>query len=266
MASRSVSLHLFVLTVVLLLAGAAAQAQAPSTTSPTQGQATPGVAPRLPAAPEPSEPEWRLGAMTFGADTSVTTAYVWRGWILDTGRCLQPDVWVKMGDLTVTSWVNVHMMSGTSLSLTEHDLSVDYSHEAGRVTLSAGWINYATLGHQAGNTNEFYGGLRLKTLFNPGVQVYHDVQLGNGTYVSLSANQGFPIVRRVGGTAQVSVGYNHHQYTEVSGWSDVAVTLKLNVEVPSARVTLQPTIAYSHSLLPDVFPSRVFGGLSVAFK
>jgi hypothetical protein len=84
--------------------------------------------------------------------------------------------------------------------------------------------------------------------------------------VSLSASQDFPIARRLSGTAEVSLGYNRHQFTDVSGWSDVAVTFNINIEVPSARLTLQPTIAYSHSLLPDLFPSRVFGGLTVAFK
>ena len=35
---------------------------------------------------------------------------------------------------------------------------------------------------------------------------------------------------------------------------------------PSARVALQPAITYSHSFMPDLFPSRLFAALSMAFK
>jgi hypothetical protein len=261
MASHPVRVRLLLLTLALLCTATVgdAQAQAPA---PAQ---VPGLTPPA-SLPDASEPEWRWRFMSFGADASVTSAYVWRGWTLDPGRCLQPDLWVAMGEFTVTSWASVHTMTGTSTSLSEHDLTVDYSHDAGRATLSAGWTNYTTFGDDAGTTNEFYGGLRLNTLLNPGVQVYHDVQLGKGTYVSLSASQDFPIAPRLSGTAEVALGYNRHQFTDVSGWSDIAVTFNLNIAVPSARLTLQPTIAYSHSLLPELFRSRVFGGLAVAFK
>ncbi len=238
--------------VVLLLLAGAASAQGTATVSD-------------PPAPD-AGPEWRWRVVTVGADVAMTGAYVWRGFVLHDGACLQPDLWAKFGGFTVTSWLNVRNTVTGDNHLNEHDLIVDYSREVRVVTLSAGWTNYRIFGNQSGQTNEFYAGLRAGVPLQPGVQVYKDVQQGSGTYVSLSAIQEWPVGTRATGTAQVAIGHNNHMYIDRSGFSDVAVTVKLSVPVPSARVALQPAVTYSRSLMPDQFPSRLFAALSMAFK
>lgn len=213
-----------------------------------------------------TEPEWRWGPLTVGGDVAITSAFVWRGFVLHDGACLQPDVWLALSDFTVTSWLNVRRGIPGDNHFNEHDFTVDYSRDAGRMTLSAGWTNYRFFGLEAGHTNEFYAGASADVLLQPGVTVYKDVQMGSGTYVSVSAGHQWPMGGRATAGAQVAFGYNNHLYIDGAGLSDVAVTLSLSLPVPSARLLLEPTLTYSHSLMPDAFPSRLFGGLSVALR
>lgn len=264
--SRQDRIRLLAAAALLVLVAGAARAQ--GTTPPPQSPGTPTQT--SPAAPgEPAgtpEPEWRWRFLSVGGDFYETSAYVWRGWVLHEGACLQPELWVSIGDFTVTSWINLRHDGMGDNRLNERDLTVDYSRDVGRLTLSAGWTNYRFFGLGSGHSNEFYVGARADVLLQPGIHVYHDVEQGAGSYLSLSTGHEWPIVRRITGVAQVALGYNHHQYMTASGFSDLALTLKLSVPAPSARAILQPTLAYSHSLMPETFPSRVFGGLSVAFK
>jgi hypothetical protein len=254
-------------TALLLLVGGAAYGQGIAT---SRGAASPPTeAPATAAQDVPqqnTDPEWRWRFLSVGADVTVTSAFVWRGFVLHDNACLQPDLWVTVGDLTVTSWLNVRSGVAADNHVNEHDLTVDYSRDVRRLTLSAGWTDYRFFGNESGHSDEFYLGVRADVFLQPGVQVYRDVGQGDGTYVSLSASQDWPIGRHTTGTAQVAVGYNNHLYIDVSGFSDIGITLRLTLPIPSARMALQPTLTYSRSLMPELFPSRLFGGLSVAFK
>lgn len=255
---RSCSLPVCGLAVIvcLPLGGVPLQAQTVSSSAPVS---------KPPVSQETREPEWRWGAASFGGDFSMTSTYVWRGWVLDSGSCVQLDGWARVGDFTGTTWASV---STNGMRIDEYDFTVDYEHETRHVTLLAGWINYnyKVPGEHDGHTNELYAGLRLNAVLEPSVLVYHDPQLGDGSYVKLSANHDFPVAGRVSGNAQVSVGYNRHQWTTVSGWSDVVATVTFRIKLRSARMTLEPSFAYSHSLMPGLFGSRGFGTLAAAIK
>ncbi len=266
--SRRDRVRVLAAAVVLLLFGGVARAQTatpPDKASGVPQAGTPLTAPGETAADTP-EPEWRWKFLSAGFDLSDTSAYVWRGWVLHDGACFQPDLWVAVGDVTVTSWMNMRHSGGGDVNLDEHDLTVDYSRAVKRVTLSAGWTNYRYRGLNSGHSNEFYVGARADVPLQPGVQIYQDVEQGTGTYVSLSAGHEVPLGKRLSAAGQVALGYNSHQYIEGSGFSDVAVTAKLSIPIPSARAALEPMLIYSHSLMPDQFPSKLFGGLAVAFK
>jgi hypothetical protein len=213
-----------------------------------------------------TDPGWRWGPLTVGGDVALTSAFVWRGFVLHDGACLQPDVWLELSDFTVTSWLNIRRSIPDDSHLNEHDFSVDYARSAGRITLSAGWTNYRFFGREDGHTSELYAGASAEVLLQPGVTVYKDIQMGSGTYVSVSAAHRWPMGGRATAGAQVAFGYNNHLYIDGAGLSDVAVTLSVSLPVPSARLLLEPRVTYSHSLMPDTFPSRLFGGLSVAFR
>jgi hypothetical protein len=261
-------MRLPVSTVLLLLVGGAAYGQGTATSRGAASPPTEAVATAEQEVPQQNaeDPEWRWRFLSVGADVGVTSAYVWRGFVLHDSACLQPDLWVKLADLTVTSWVNVRSGVAADNHVNEHDLTVDYSRDVRRLTLSAGWMNYRFFGNESGQSNEFYAGVRADVFLQPGVQVYRDVGQGDGTYVSLSATEEWPIGTRATGAAQVAVGYNNHQYIDVSGFSDIGMTLKLTLPIPSTRMALQPAVTYSRSLMPELFPSRLFGALSVAFK
>jgi len=260
-------MRLFLSTVLLLLAGGAAHGQGTVTSRGAASPPTGAPAGLAQDTPQPNaEPEWRWRFLTVGADVTVTSAFVWRGFVLHDKACLQPDLWVTLGDLTVESWVNVRSGVASDNHVNEHDLTVDYSHDVRRLTLSAGWTNYRFFGNESGQSNEFYAGVSADVFLQPGVQVYRSVGLGDGTYVSLSAAHEWPMGKRATGAAQAAVGYNNHLYIDASGFSDIAITLGLTLPIPSARAALQPTLTYSRSLMPELFPSRLFGGFSVAFK
>ena len=260
-------MRLSLCTVLMLLAGGAAYGQGTATSSGTGTPALQTPATTAQDVPQPAtEPEWRWRFVTVGADLTLTSAFVWRGFVLHDNPCLQPDLWVTLGDLTVTSWVNVRSGVADDNNVNEHDFTIDYSRDVRRLTLAAGYTNYRFFGNASGNSNEFYAGVRADLILQPGVQVFRDVGEGTGTYVSFSAQHEWPIGGRITGTAQAAVGYNDHLYIDGSGFSDVAITLGIALPIRSARAALQPTLTYSRSLMPGRFPSRLFGGLSVVFK
>ncbi len=171
MASREVCVNLALTIMVLLIAAGTARAQGAGSGQTASGAPSESSAVAQEPLEQNAEPEWRWRFITIGGDVSATSAYVWRGWVLDDGNCLQPDLWVTVGDFTVTSWINVPGRPGGDARLNEYDLTVDYSREVKSVKLSAGWTNYRFFGHEAGHTNEFYVGVRADVFLQPGVQV-----------------------------------------------------------------------------------------------
>lgn len=194
------------------------------------------------------------------------SAYVWRGFVLNDGACVQPDLWAKAGPLTVTSWLNVRGATGPR-GVTEHDLVVDFSHTLRDVTLSAGWINYAFI-EEGGHTDEFYVSAQYETsVVSPGIQVFKDVGQGTGTYVLMWAERAWDIPgTRIAATARAGIGYNSRLWVDTTGFSDLNAGVELEIPVTSARLSVVPSINYSRSLQRAVFPSKLYGTVSVAFK
>ena len=121
-----------------LQASAAAAALNTATTTDT-----PAPAP-APAATAPG-PEDRAATpleVTSGLDLVVASAYVWRGFVLVDDAALQPNAWLKVGNLTLTSWMNVASTRPNGDHLTEHDFTADYTIARGKTSFSAGYINY----------------------------------------------------------------------------------------------------------------------------
>jgi hypothetical protein len=215
------------------------------------------------APPAPAAPRLQV---TAGTEFMATSAYVWRGFVPNASFSVQPNTWVKVGDITVSSWMNVAREHAHNRPVTEHDLTVDYSKTRGNVTWSAGWINYVfpelTVGR---HSNEVYVGVAHVSYLNPSVKVYQDVHEGSGTYVSAAVNHAYE-VGRFTLTPNAALGYNHHQWIDVSTFSDLNVGLKLTVPTPIKRLTLAPFVNHSRSLDTSVIPNRTFGGLAFAVR
>lgn len=231
--------------------GAAQQASAPTATDKTTQAPVPSGEPGI--------------EVSFGASTTIASAFVWRGFVLSAEPAIQPSAWVKVGPLTVTSWSDIDGRSRTGMSFREHDLTIDYSRRIGRATLSVGWTNYALAGNP--DSNELYAALGFGGYFSPKVQVFHDFDEGNGTYAVLGISHTFGVgSTKATITPTLSVGYNHHHWTDRIGFSDINAGLGMSVPTPIRRVSLQPFINYSYGLDTAVFPKQLYGGVTLAVQ
>ncbi len=223
-------------------------------------QAPPPGATEPPAAASP-----RIRIAT-GVDLLGTNAYVWRGFVPTDAFSVQPNLWLTIGDLTVSSWGNTARRSVGGL-LTEHDLTVDYSRNIGPYALSAGWINYLFPPAETGrHSNELYVGVADASYLNPSVRVFQDVHAGAGTYVNVAIDHEYAIGSSIAVTPSVAAGYNHHQWIATSTWSDVVVGVKVRLPTPNPHVTVAPFGNYSRSLARDLFRSRFYGGLGLTVR
>ena len=218
-------------------------------------------APRVPQA----EPAQGGVAVSAGADLVTASAFVWRGLVLCDSPVAQPNIWVKVGNLTASSWVNVARHGPNGQSLTEHDLTIDYSAPVGDWVLSAGWINYAFVNLADGRfTNELYAGISYSGLLSPAVTVYQDVHAGAGTYVSAGVSHSIAVGSRGWSIDPLAtVGYNHRQWTPYSGFSDAV--LEVDLSVPLGRISLQPFVAYSWSLDRRIAVNRFSWGIAASY-
>jgi len=215
------------------------------------------------SAPDDSQPASQP-AVSVGASVAVVSAFVWRGWVLADGVCVQPSVWVEAGGLTLTSWVNVWPHNGGD-AFTEHDLTLDYTRSVGRWELSAGYINYLFASNDVGRwSNEFYAGAAVPGPLNPSVRVYQDIHKGSGTYVSVGVSHEVAMgAKGLSLTPSAVLGYNSRQWVEGSGWSDLSVGVL--IALPLGRhVDASASVNYSRSLNEVWFPSKTWGGFALA--
>ncbi|MCX6537695.1 MAG: hypothetical protein NT151_01980 [Acidobacteria bacterium] len=175
----------------------------------------------------------------------------------------QPTAWMTIGNITATSWVNL-IANGASQGWSEHDLTIDYTREAGAWELSAGYTCYYFPTVQTGRvSHEFYVGAAFSGPLNPLVTVYHDIKVGDGTYVSTGVSQAFPLgASKWSATPAVTLGYNNHQWVVGSGWSDLNLGVTLALP-PGSHVEVAGSFNYSKSLRTEWFPSRAYFGLTV---
>jgi hypothetical protein len=204
--------------------------------------------------------------ITAGADVEVTSDYVWHGFLVNPTASVQPNLWLKIGSLTISSWMNASRVGPRGQSLTEHDLTIDLTREAGPWTISAGWTNYAFVDLAEGRySNELYVGATHDSYVQPTVQVSADVHQGSGTYLSVGASHDYALWREdVTLSPRLTVGYNHYQWIAVSSMSDAALGLELSVPMMNGRVILAPSVTYSRSLNAELFEHRTYAGVRVS--
>ena len=205
--------------------------------------------------------------MSAGVDLIATSAYVWRGFVPTADPSLQPAPWITIGPVTVTSWANFARGSqGTPI--TEHDATIDYTGHRGAFALSLGYTNYFFPDASSDRvSHELYAGIAHDSFFSPSIRVYRDVSAGHGTYANVSMAHRFDVANgHIALTPSAALGYNHHQWTERSTWSDLAIGLKATLPPVSARVSISPFLTYSRSLASDLLPSRLFGGVIINAK
>ncbi|HVX67852.1 MAG TPA: TorF family putative porin [Bryobacteraceae bacterium] len=174
-------------------------------------------------------------------ETTAVSQYLWRGTVLNDSPSVQPGVTVEYRGFSVMSWSNFSRTVPNHQAWTEHDLCLEYSHEAGDFTLSAGFLDYRfpDLTHAEGNrTTEVSLGVAYKNYLSPTFKVYKDVSLGRGYYHALGFSHSYGMRHGLALTPAVTLGVNQHMYQPATTVSDVDFGLTL--DIPVGNVTISP--------------------------
>ncbi len=201
----------------------------------------------------------------WGVDVTASSAYLWRGMIDIPEPSLQPSVWFSIGPLTVDSW-----FSGpdpeSGLRLREHDLTIEYEHEAGPLTVTAGWTHYFLRYNPVDrHAHELFVRLSKEAAIAPAIEIAHTLQSGGGTTVIPSVESHISFSPRLQAIGLLAVGYNHHQWIEQSLFTHVESRATLEWRAQDG-LTMRPFVGWSRSLNRSVLPSRAFAGLELSLQ
>jgi hypothetical protein len=204
--------------------------------------------------------------VTAGADLAVASDYMWRGYRENQTLSVQPNLWMTVGDFTVSSCMNASRVGPNGGSLTERDLTVDYPRTFSSWTLSGGWTNYTFVDVSVDRySNEMYGSLGYTSYLSPTLHVYQDVQQGSGSYISLDVSHEYSLGHRgVTLSPQMAVGYNHQQWIDASTFSDANVGLTLGVPLAGDRLRIAPVLNYSKALDTTLFEDHLYWAVTLS--
>jgi hypothetical protein len=205
------------------------------------------------------------GTPWFGSEVALSSAYVWRGFVTTETACLQPEAWFSLRDITISTWLNVEWIGPSRLSLTEHDLTVEYGRELGSFDVSLGWVNYFFPTEEtARHSNELFVTVAHAGRLSPAFALYVDPHEGSGVYGVASVGHARSVwggsVRAAG---RVGVGYNHRQWIDESGLSDVNLHLALEVPPLFGMATMEPFLAYSRGFRSEMKAHHFYGGFTI---
>ena len=91
------------------------------------------------------------------------------------------------------------------MSFNETDLTLSYTHTAGKWGFTGGWIYYGT--RYTNETEEFFGSVSHDSFLKPALAIYRDIMAFPGWYVNLSIGHSFKIYREVTLDLGASAGY-----------------------------------------------------------
>lgn len=144
--------------------------------------------------------------VTINNSYDFYTAYVWRGFTLDTDPVFQPGIYVNSHNVTAALWSNWAIQDKDTLKSDEIDFSVDYTYQFSYFNLSVGNINYNFSGIRT-NSSELYAGVQLETLpFMPNIVYYYDYSTRNGSYLSIDTVKSYQVDTE--GNIKFSLGFH----------------------------------------------------------
>lgn len=235
----------------------------------------------VPGLASAAEGESQLG---FEITVDFFSKYIWRGQNLDDDYAFQPGFSATYGSFTAGIWGNLEMtnINGQSGEFTEWDFYLDYTTDLEAiegVSFSLGFIQYH-FPSVVGDTKEVYWGFSFDLPLSPSVTVYHDIDLIDGTYVSVGAGHSFGEIVNfgdisIGMDAGVTYGWGDSDYNK-GYWSvadgksnDLVLSLAFPMELPDGW-SLAVSLNYA-MLLDDTIRETAggdndhfFTGLSLA--
>lgn len=136
-------------------------------------------------------------------DAKITSAYFWRGQIINDEACFQPDVYVRGSNITASLWGtwNLTDTEGASAS-TRMDGTLEYKFTVADINIiRPGLIAYVYHDDSFGkakDTFETYLGYTVDTTLLPSVVVYYDFNQVKGFYGLFQVAHSFDLGRECG--------------------------------------------------------------------
>lgn len=210
-------------------------------------------------------PEWEL---------SLVSRYVWRGFDLNPENrpALQPSVTIPLGGggLSLNLWSSFSLIDR---DLDEIDLTLAWDFSMGnRIDGSLGLVQYGW--YFSGNftwrkhtSREFFFSLEASCgRLRPSFSFYWDVAGGSGLYALMGIFHRDELCCGRELELSASLGYNHRQWIDQSGFSD----LNFGISLPQRfyRVTVIPSVHLAIILMDAVNPGtdlEIWGGISVTW-
>jgi hypothetical protein len=234
----------------------------------------------------------RLGG---GADLSVVSQYIWRGYVYNDDVALQPDVYLSYGNFLASVWGSMDMTDRGEMGIdasgdfTEIDYVVQYRIPTRLVDLSFGYSYYSYPNipdELRKDTQELFakGTLKLfsdptKASVEPGVEMYVDIDEVEGwygrvfgTYTQPQGNLLWKLRASVGFCSEDFANYyfgGRMPLFDSSSFCDLEVRLFTTLDL-GMNFGLTPFIAINYILDSEIRDAynengEFFGGLSVSW-
>jgi len=232
----------------------------------------------------------------FAADATtavdINSAYVWRGMTFNDGLVVQPSVNVVSGGFGLNVWGNLDvddyddtLKSG---EFSEVDLTLSYTHQAGPVAITAGYIEYmfptiktTTIKESEEVTREAFEGGALGTrevyldaIVKPvdgvsvGLASYYDFDEVEDYYLNPYLGYGMELMPKLSMSLRAGAGYAGKDFagSKDPGFFDYTLSMGLTYAVMD-NVSLSGRLAYTDSIDKDVLVAQdtnFYGGAGVA--
>jgi hypothetical protein len=230
----------------------------------------------------------RKGKLGGGADLTIVSQYIWRGYVHNEDVVAQPDFYLKYDNFLASVWGSLDMTDREELGIdakgefSEVDYVFQYTIPAKLLNLSFGYSLYTypnTPDELRETTQELYAKGGFKVFLEPTVELYYDLDAVEGWYGRVSATYTQPqgsvewkLRGSVGFASEDFCNYyfgGREELFDKSSFCDLEIRLFTRIDLGS-NFELTPFVAVSYLLdseLRDAYDSHgeFFGGLNVSW-
>ncbi len=205
----------------------------------------------------------RRTSITWSADTSYFSAYVWRGFEDYNGGSWQNTFRLGWKSVQASWWLESGMQHDGLMEAREHDFDLHLTRRFRGNSLSAGYTAYCVL--LTDNTShEIYATLSKGTRYVGTLGVYQSIGAPDGTYFSgtlthsLKLNSGWDL------ELASSLGFNRRMYIDASTFSDATLNVTF-VHPTRSGIALSPAFGVSKGLDSRHFYDHIYAGVTLHF-
>jgi len=230
----------------------------------------------------------RAGKLRGGADISIVSKYIWRGYVQNDDFVAQPDFYLTYGNFVASVWGSLDMTDRGDTGIeskgefSEIDYVLEYTIPGRSVDLSFGYSFYTypnTPDELRESTQELYVKGAFKALLEPTVELYYDVDKVEGWYGRVSAtytqpqdSQEWKLRGSVGFASEEFCNYyfgSRRPLIDSFSFCDLEVKLFTTFGVGS-KFGVTPFVAFSYLLDSELRDAHnndgeFFGGLNISW-